>query len=951
MFYTNKIRLLINVKEFYMECIDPFYKKNNIPIVLACDNNYVPFTAVLLTSLEKNSSKDYNYDILLFEKDITDFNKQVLRNCLKGRKNISLRFIDFASIAKNFSLRVCSYYSIEIYFRLFAPWVLDKYDKVLYFDCDLVFNADVSKLYNINIKNKFLAAVRDVGMLLHKRNPKSGISKDYYTDYLTGVNIDNYFNSGVLIMNIKKFREELELKDIIKLIQSKNWHFPDQDVLNVICGKKTYILPSSWNSIPENSGDRKIQTLIEYLPQKYIDYYVNGKSNPYIIHYAMREKPWKYSINLDFEMGKYFWQYAFQSPLINQILKIKSRTCCFAELRKLIELFDDFSFVEKETKNDIEYYYKDTLISKYSSKIIKFETADFNENYFMIDGWFSVGNSEKQVDAVYFECDGFGCKCKVVDKNDNDYFGDEIIGKKYVFKAKVPIDKIKGKKEFRIRFKVGQKNIFAKAYNYGRFFPVDRIFDKQYFSKNDFMLQATSKAVILKPCLPRESKKQEKLFMKQLKKNKNNNKEIKSAIKIRKIYNFLKPFCRKQIWLVSDNFLADDNGMAFFEYLYKNKPKKIKYFFAVFANNERYKELKKKYKRKLLVYGTKKFKVYSLLADLKLSSIVDMYFNRPFRNLEHFGRDIYARQKFIFLQHGVISNDMSREHNKYVYNPAGFVTTGIPEQKELQTDKYFYEKENIILTGLSRFDKLYNDDKKYITIMPTWRKYLIFKNGRKNDISDEEFKASNYFKFYNCLLNNEKLYQTACKYGYQLCLMQHPLFIRYDNCFDIKNSKFKILNEKHRDAFAHSSLILSDYSSTIFDFLYLKKPIVYTHFDSEEFYSGGHAYDKGFIDHENDGFGECELSLESTVDRLCEYMENGCKIKDVYKNKVEEFFAYIDKENSLRIFNECKKIANQNQYKNIFYYLKRFNEVKKQKGLKTAFDMSSKIIVKRLRRK
>ena len=50
----------------------PFSKHKNVPIVLACDNNYVPFTSVLLTSLACNSSEKYNYDILLFQKDISE---------------------------------------------------------------------------------------------------------------------------------------------------------------------------------------------------------------------------------------------------------------------------------------------------------------------------------------------------------------------------------------------------------------------------------------------------------------------------------------------------------------------------------------------------------------------------------------------------------------------------------------------------------------------------------------------------------------------------------------------------------------------------------------------------------------------------------------------------------------------------------------------------------------
>lgn len=65
--------------------IAPNFKKNNIPIILVCDDKYVPYTSILLTSLYENSSDNNNYDILLFQKDITDKNKEKIKSCLKQK--------------------------------------------------------------------------------------------------------------------------------------------------------------------------------------------------------------------------------------------------------------------------------------------------------------------------------------------------------------------------------------------------------------------------------------------------------------------------------------------------------------------------------------------------------------------------------------------------------------------------------------------------------------------------------------------------------------------------------------------------------------------------------------------------------------------------------------------------------------------------------------------------
>ena len=91
----------------------------------------------------------------------------------------------------------------------------------------------------------------------------------------------------------------------------------------------------------------------------------------------------------------------------------------------------------------------------------------------------------------------------------------------------------------------------------------------------------------------------------------------------------------------------------------------------------------------------------------------------------------------------------------------------------------------------------------------------------------------------------------------------------------------------------------------MFDFVYLLKPVVYTQFDRGEFFSGEHMYMPGYFDYERDGFGEVETDYEATVDRLIEYMENGCTLKDEYRARIDGFFAYNDTENCRRV---CEKL-------------------------------------------
>ena len=94
----------------------------------------------------------------------------------------------------------------------------------------------------------------------------------------------------------------------------------------------------------------------------------------------------------------------------------------------------------------------------------------------------------------------------------------------------------------------------------------------------------------------------------------------------------------------------------------------------------------------------------------------------------------------------------------------------------------------------------------------------------------------------------------------------------------------------------------------MFDFAYLRKPVIYTQFDQEEFFAGEHVYTKGYFDYERDGFGEVECDLDATVDRIIEYMENGCELKDKYRQRIDNFYAFNDRNNCERVYQKIMEL-------------------------------------------
>ena len=187
--------------------------------------------------------------------------------------------------------------------------------------------------------------------------------------------------------------------------------------------------------------------------------------------------------------------------------------------------------------------------------------------------------------------------------------------------------------------------------------------------------------------------------------------------------------------------------------------------------------------------------------------------------------------------------------------------------------------------------------------MPTWRKYLSVGKGNGIWNLKSSFTTSAYYQFYNSLINDQRLLDASEKYNYKVCFMPHPNVISWLDTFE-KNDRITFLDASnpYKKVFAESNLVVTDYSSIAFDFVYLRKPVIYCQFDAETFFNGEHSYTKGYFDYEKDGFGEVEYDLDSTVNRIIEYMQSDCKLKDKYRQRIDDFLSFNDQNNSERIF-------------------------------------------------
>lgn len=383
----------------------------------------------------------------------------------------------------------------------------------------------------------------------------------------------------------------------------------------------------------------------------------------------------------------------------------------------------------------------------------------------------------------------------------------------------------------------------------------------------------------------------------------------RKAVAVRLLYYALKPFMNRHTWLISDRVnKADDNGEAFFKYLHDIGSRQKRYF-VIRGDSPDYEKVRQ-YGPVLRHYSLR-HRMTHLFAEAILSSAGEDDVFCPFWN-NAFYRDLLYGQKKIFLQHGITKDDISSWLNRYNKNLDIFVTAAKPEYESILRGQYFYDKSVVKLTGFARYDRLYDRKERIITIMPTWRQYLMNRdNYSRTGTADyeEAFWHTPYFQFYNGLINDERLLSAAEKWGYTVQFMPHPMVIPYIDRFTHNDRvRFCHIDTAYREVFAESSLVVTDYSSVAFDFAYLRKPVLYAQFDKDTFFEKHHVYEPGYFDYERDGFGEVSYDLDTLVDRIIGYMEAGCPLKDAYRERIDRFFAFHDRNNCRRIHEAIRSV-------------------------------------------
>lgn len=377
---------------------------------------------------------------------------------------------------------------------------------------------------------------------------------------------------------------------------------------------------------------------------------------------------------------------------------------------------------------------------------------------------------------------------------------------------------------------------------------------------------------------------------------------------LRVFYWLTKGICgKKKNWLFFDKlYKAGDNAEYLFEYCSRNA-EDVNCYYIASKDSPDYRRLKKKYGRHILKFESFRQRLMVLHGDMIFATHAHVLKYCGYKgNFQKYFRHL-LRARVACIQHGLTVQDIAQYQNRLRDNISFYFCASKYEIENLKRPIYGYRESELKLTGCPRYDGLISHERQQILIAPTWRRNIVI-SGNKIGTAKQynpQFKNSKYFEIYNRLINDRRLQEMAETYHYKLIYLVHPTLSSQVGDFDA-NQNLSILSAadgiSYEKILTESSLMLTDYSGVQFDFAYMKKPVLYYH--PEELPP---QYEETVYKYDTMGFGPVVEKYDAIIKELCDYMKNGCRMKEQYVKRVEDFFAYTDHDNCKRIYEIAKE--------------------------------------------
>lgn len=287
--------------------------KKIYPVVFITDENYAMPTVVAITSLYYNRNEKNEYRVYVICSDVSESNIDIINSLSRNDKDFYVEAVirDDLDRFENLGTEKVLHVSKAAIYKFELPNIFSQYDKILYLDGDMLVLNDICPLFDTDIDDRYAAVVKDYKALT------------YDIPQLEKLHIEtkhkHYWNSGMMVLNLKKMREDNLTEKLFDYKLHGINVFMDQDALNVCFEENVRYVPF-YNNI--------MSTLITLFPPEVLmDYYDIEEYSHYeelirkatVLHITGRLKPWQHLIPVFSDLYKFYYS---KSPYKNIPLEL-----------------------------------------------------------------------------------------------------------------------------------------------------------------------------------------------------------------------------------------------------------------------------------------------------------------------------------------------------------------------------------------------------------------------------------------------------------------------------------------------------------------------------------------------------------------------------------------------------------------------------------------------------
>jgi glycosyltransferase involved in cell wall biosynthesis len=286
----------------------------------------------------------------------------------------------------------------------------------------------------------------------------------------------------------------------------------------------------------------------------------------------------------------------------------------------------------------------------------------------------------------------------------------------------------------------------------------------------------------------------------------------------------------------------------------------------------------------VIEYGSSMHKMLYLFAEKIILSDIESDNYNPFikENLVSVSGSL-AKSDIVYIPREI--GDM-KNINALTKNLSLITVATDTEREYLTGSAYGFGSDVVVKTGLPKFDLLPEEHDYCILIMPNYQKMT-------ENAYDFDFAASEYCKKISDLLCDERLLDASDEFEFEIDFAPHTdTYVQLAD-YEIDDDIEVIPPTRPRSAlYADCALLITD-SLAIFDYVYMKRPVIYYPFSDIE---------TKFLDSEMPKFGATAENHEELVDLIIQFMREGCEMPPEYCERVDEFFGASDSANRKRIY-------------------------------------------------